>query len=510
MNNIPNFRNQTIRNLSSKKFNLNSPKYNIKSRQKLFLASSLKQKKKTNKREKSLNERYKNYDMNSNISINEKNNNFNFLTPRTTKNKISNSIIKESNQASNTKIDNNEKCFILNNNLLEYNYIISLLGKILFKTNSYNILSKIKNYIKQLISDNSNTNITLNHSYYKEILFKNESRPLSNNNKSNNNNNISEFKENNNKEELNNKNIYKTINENNNNDIKIENNYLYRKIKKLYHRINELEEKCRIEQLKYLFFIIEQEKKILELEKNFDKSDIPLDERIIEKMKELKCLPNYYKPEINEEQKNANKKNKKKPPLSSKIRTINKNNSFLKSRNEFNNYIKNKYSFDKDIEPFMKKNQSQILNIKINENSKNEYNNNNSKNKSKNKNINFNESYDNNEIRKQNLNNYSKSVHQLFKEKNFFISHPKLKYVKNSQEKNHFQKLKTKEQLNGISNLLSNINLGSKFQKSAINDFSYFINNSMVNLEKLKEVHNYSNIEHKFEETHKLNRKASK
>ena len=113
------------------------------------------------------------------------------------------------------------------------------------------------------------------------------------------------------------------------------------------------------------------------------------------------------------------------------------------------------------------------------------------------------------EIKKQITKNYSKSVNQFFNEKNYFISHPKLKYVKDSQEKNHFQRVKAKEQSNGISNLLSNIKLGSKFQKSAVNDFYYFINNSMVNVEKLKGYHNYMNIENKFEENLKLKRKSS-
>ena len=98
--------------------------------------------------------------------------------------------------------------------------------------------------------------------------------------------------------------------------------------------------------------------------------------------------------------------------------------------------------------------------------------------------MNFDESNELYEIKKQNSSYYySKSVNQLFNEKNFFISHPKLKYVKDSKENNHFQRLKTKEQLKGISKLLSNINFGSKFQKIAVNDFSYFLNNSMVNVE---------------------------
>ena len=386
----------------------------------------------------------------------------------------------------------------MNNNLLEYNSIIALLSKILVKSNSYTILTKIKNFIKKLTNEKNDT-MTLNNSSYKEYLSKNQSRPLS----ANINMNKSEKIENNKEEEKSNKIKSKGKRKN----YELEKIALLRKIKKLYQKINELEEKYKIEQLKYLFYIIDQEKKIAELENCFDNNQLPLDERIIEKMKELKCLPNYYKPDIKEE--NIKIKTKR-PPLSGKIkssRKFNNNNSFLKSRNN-NNNIKNKYSFDKEIDPIIKRNQSQILNIRKN-NKKDNFDNT-SKCKSRSKNINFDESNELYEIKRQNSSYYySKSVNQLFNEKNFFISHPKLKYVKDSKERNHFQRLKTKEQLNGISNLLSNINFGSKYQKIAVNDFSYFLNNSMVNVEKLRECHNYINIGNKFEENLKLKRKSS-
>ena len=77
-------------------------------------------------------------------------------------------------------------------------------------------------------------------------------------------------------------------------------------------------------------------------------------------------------------------------------------------------------------------------------------------------------------------------MNQLFDKKKFFITHPKLNYVKDSIEKNHFLRLKTKEKLNGNTHLLSNMNLSSKSQKKIVNNFSSFINNSMVYFEKIK------------------------
>jgi hypothetical protein len=318
--------------------------------------------------------------------------------------------------------------------------------------------------------------------------------------------NNNESKEKTNKEEIKKSNQKEKIKINND----VPNHFLERKIKKLYHRINELEKKNKIEQLKYLFFIIEQEKKIAELEKDLDNKQIPLDERLIDKIKEIKCYPNFYKPELNEEINLSNRR----VPLSCKIRTripntkssnnIIMNNSLKKARNIFFKFMNNKYSFDQEIELIPKKNQSQII---INKDKKQKKN---PKTRNKATNINIEDINDMSEIKKVIIQNCSKSVNQLFNEKNFFISHPKLRYVKDSQEKNHFQQLKAKEQSDGVSNLLSNIKLASKYQKSAVNDFSYFINNSMVNVEKLKGYHNYLNIENKFEESLKLNRKVSK
>ncbi len=499
MNNINGsiFQNQTIKNKTRKKFNLMYSKKSNNSTQNMFLSPIVKNIKYKNKQNNS-NNRYKSIDINSDKNSIKKNNYF--LTPRYDSTRIT---VKESTKNSNNtnnNIDNNERCFILNNNLLEYNSIIALLSKILVKSNSYGVLTKIKNYIKKLISQ-KNYKLTLNNFSFKEYFSSNDSRPLSANKNINKSVKIEI-----NKEEKENK--TKSKNDSINKKSEAEKNILLRKIKKLYQRINELEEKYRIEQLKYLFFIIEQEKKIAELEKSFENNQMPIDERIIEKMKELKCLPNYYKPDIEEEN---IKMNTKKHPLSGKLKNsknLNNNNSFLKSRNNNNNNIQNKYSFDKDVDPIIKRNISQILNLRK-ENKKDNYMNNISISKSKRKHFNFDESNEPNEIKKQNSSYYSKPINQLFNGKNFFISHPKLKYLKDSQEKNHFQKLKAKEQLNGFSNLLSNINFGSKFQKIAVNDFSYFLNNSMLDIEKYRDFHNYIKIGNKFEESLKLKRKSS-
>ena len=505
MKNDLKFRNKTIKNNTPRKFTNNSG-------QKIFLSSSLKRKKML---ENKSNSRYNIHDNNNSSMVESKKNNVKILTPRYDEMiGMSKRLFQNFNKHKNNRKHlylNNEKSVIIsnncnddisNNNLSEYNSIISLLDNIINKYNSYanDIFIKIKNYIKKLILEK---NEIFNNSYKNLVLMNDKKKPFFD--KSNirivNRSEINNNKDKNKEDEI--------------NQYKLENNNLFRKIRKLYQKINELEKKYKIEKLKYLFFIIEQEKKIAILEKKFDVKKIPLDEATIGKMKELKCYPNYYKPDININEdvivNNSYNKNKK-HPLSSTIRNIKSNNSFLKSRNR-NNDIKNKYSFDKEVYPTPKNNQSQIIaNLKNNDNKRtNNKSNSKSKSKSQRKAMKLEDISDRNDIPK-NISEYSNNVNQFFYEKNFFISHPKLNYVKNSQEKNHFQKLKTKEQLNGISNisnLLSNINLNSKYQKCAVNDFSNFINNSFVNIEKYRNYHNYMNMENKFEEDLKMKRKVS-
>lgn len=496
MKNDLKFRNKTIKSNTPRKFMNNSG-------QKIYLASSLKRKKMF---ENKSNSRNSIHDNNNSSMIESKKNNLKVLTPRYDEMiGISKRLFQNFNKHKSNRKHlylNNEKSVIISNNvndisynnLSEYNSIISLLDNIINKYNSctYEILIKIKDYIKKLISEKNEIN-TFNNSYKSLIHMndKNDKKILLFDKSNIKIINKSEIK--NNKDNNNSRNKKEEINQ-----YKLENNNLLRKIKKLNQKINELEKRYKIEKLKYLFFIIEQAKKIAVLEKKFDVKKILLDEDIIGKMKELKCYPNYYKPDINEDVLMNNSYNKnRKHPASSTIRNIKNNNSFLKSRNR-NNEFKNKYSFDKEVYPTPKNNQSQII-----ANLKNTNNKNNSKSKTQRKAMKLEDISDRNDIPKHNINDYSNNVNQFFNEKNFFISHPKLNYVKNSQEKNHFQKLKTKEQLNGISNisnLLSNINLSSKFQN---------INNSFVNIEKFRNYHNYINMENKFEEDLKLKRKVS-
>ena len=360
----------------------------------------------------------------------------------------------------------NKKGLIINNNSNEYNEIINLLNKIKEKSDSYNIFIKIKNFISSLINEPEEKILLNNSKLCNDDIKKNDIKY--NTCKSADCSkiifNIENSKENEKKVKVEEN---KNIKLNDEEDKIIRDNYLNRRMKKLNNKINELESKNSIDQLKYLFYIVEQEKKILELEQNFELNEVPINQRIINKMIELKYFQNFISNNLNQ--------------LSEEEK-----NNILKSRNK--KEIKGKFYFEKDADFISKKNHSLIVtksenaikNRKFKLNKKNIYYNTNKNNKSA---INKNKQ----DNKKSNvLINFSKPVNRLFNKNKFFITHPKLNYVKDSIEKNNFLKLKTKEKLDGNSHLLSNMNLSSKSEKKIVNNFSSFINNSMAYFDKIK------------------------
>ena len=360
----------------------------------------------------------------------------------------------------------NKKGLIINNNSNEYNEIINLLNKIKEKSDSYNIFIKIKNFISSLINEPEEKILLNNSKLCNDDIKKNDIKY--NTCKSADCSkiifNIENSKENEKKVKVEEN---KNIKLNDEEDKIIRDNYLNRRMKKLNNKINELESKNSIDQLKYLFYIVEQEKKILELEQNFELNEVPINQRIINKMIELKYFQNFISNNLNQ--------------LSEEEK-----NNILKSRNK--KEIKGKFFFEKNADFISKKNHSLIVtksenaikNRKFKLNKKNIYYNTNKNNKSA---INKNK-LDNKKSKV--LINFSKPVNRLFNKNKFFITHPKLNYVKDSIEKNNFLKLKTKEKLDGNSHLLSNMNLSSKSEKKIVNNFSSFINNSMAYFDKIK------------------------
>ena len=95
------------------------------------------------------------------------------------------------------------------------------------------------------------------------------------------------------------------------------------------------------------------------------------------------------------------------------------------------------------------------------------------------------------------------------KKKSFFISHPRLNYVKVGKDGNQLTSWKLDNQLKSLPQQISKLKI-SKSQKNAMIVFPSSFNETMVNLEKLRTNKNFRSIENKFEETFKIKHKPNK
>ena len=92
----------------------------------------------------------------------------------------------------------------------------------------------------------------------------------------------------------------------------------------------------------------------------------------------------------------------------------------------------------------------------------------------------------------------------LGKNKNYFISHPKINYIKNLNDGSKIASWKLENQINSLPKQISKLKMLSKSQKNQMVVFPSFLNETIVNLEKLRTNKNFRSIENKFEETFKL------
>ena len=255
-----------------------------------------------------------------------------------------------------------------------------------------------------------------------------------------------------------------------------------RKIKYLRQKMTDLENKFKIEELNYLFCIGEQQKKISELENRLNLTTI--ENMPKEELKKIQCFPNYLKFDINEETPNHKIM---KPKCRSSIHR---------------RKIPKKEFFD----------QSKDTNKKENENIDDEKNEGKGNISANNLLKNFKENEENLkkakeiiEIGKKVFNNQNSSIQQFFNQKkHFFISHPKLNYIKYGSEGFHMKTWKINDMMENMPKQLSKFKLSSKSQKNAIVIFPSSLNQTVVNLEKLRVSKNFRSIEVKFEESRKL------
>ena len=277
-----------------------------------------------------------------------------------------------------------------------------------------------------------------------------------------------------------------------------------RKVNKLIIKINEMENKFKIEKLKYLFCIGEYQKKVTELEKKLNMNSIgnmPKDE-----LKKFLCYPHYVKFDVNVD---INPKSipmfnlrKNKCHSSMHDNRINKKLLLAKSENgviplDSNNNIN---SFD-------------LLNDKTINNNNNEkmdlHNIEEENTKNKDKELPFNYDYDEVkkliELGKVKFDSKSQKMDIfLGKDKNFFVSHPKINYIKSLNDGSKIASWKLENQINSLPKQISKLKTLSKSQKNQVVVFPSFLNETMVNLEKLRTYKNFRSIEHKFEETFKI------
>ncbi len=236
-----------------------------------------------------------------------------------------------------------------------------------------------------------------------------------------------------------------------------------RKMNKLSQKINEMNLKFKIKELNYLFYIGECEKKINKLEKQLNVNSI--DKLSKNELKKVLCYPNYLKFDVKEDVnlKSVPMYNKRKYRCqSSKIDNRYKNNIFSKSEIEIS--LEN----NKSCENFIQ-NEEKCKNII--------------------------------ELRKNDFEPQISNINKIFeKDKNYFVSHPKLKYIKNLNDGNKLIAWKLENQINSLPKEISKLKTLSKTQKNAIIVFPSFLNETIVNLEKLRINKNFRSIENKFEE----------
>ena len=282
-------------------------------------------------------------------------------------------------------------------------------------------------------------------------------------------------------------------------DLESENNLLKRKINKLYQKINEMEIKFKIDELNYFFCIGEHQKKINELEKKLNMKNI--DKMPKEDLKQFLCYPHYIKFDVREDI------NPKSIPMFN-LREKKCKTSTNRGKNTIS-YINHE---DKLFENYL---------IKINEQNDNNIKNNiiyevkndgqgDEEKMLSDKGLEIKEIKNTIKLGKKQFDHQIPIVDKFFgKKKSFFISHPKLNYIKVGKDGNQLTSWKIDNQLNNFPQQISKLKM-SKSQKNAMIVFPSSFNETMVNLEKLRTNKNFKSIENKFEETLKLNKKYNK
>ena len=334
-----------------------------------------------------------------------------------------------------------------------YNYIIKQIDSLMNKLNKnnyediYSLLMKIKNFINKIISDQILIKRDISHrsdmKQDKEDKYTNY-----NNCKYSFDKRFILSKEQDN-DSFNKMNSY--INETSSRFFKINNNS--KRVKILEQRNIDLEDKLKTEKLKYLFCIGEQHKKIKELEKELNQKNVENMTQI--ELKQYKCFPYYKKFNFldNQHTKTRNKL------LNQKVHNNKRHKKYVLE--QYNNLNKSEKEDD------LIQNTEEII------------------------------EYGEKIVKKKEL----EGNKILDKQGNYFISHPKLKYIKDDL---NMKAWKTNELIDSLPKELLRHKFTSKSQKNHLIVFPSSLNQIMVNLEKLRIHNNFQRIENEFKENNRI------
>jgi hypothetical protein len=257
---------------------------------------------------------------------------------------------------------------------------------------------------------------------------------------------------------------------------------------------NELETKFKFERLSYLFCIGENQRTISELKKKIQMESI---EKLPKsELNKVVCYPSYSKFDITDE---INPKSIPMFPQNKNKSQQNKKNKIIQSQNQDNKYFNLLFKTElKQYKDNNNKNDSsnydaeEIENFFINEKDTN--------------------TAEINDVIKIGKKYFEERIpwfdEYLKKHKNFFITHPKLEFIKDITSGNNILRFKLGNQINSLPRQISKL---KNTNSSKINTFMFFpsfLSETLLNIEKLKTNKNFRSIDHQFEDKYKIKLKS--
>ena len=266
------------------------------------------------------------------------------------------------------------------------------------------------------------------------------------------------------------------------------------KINKLMQKQNELETKFKFERLSYLFCIGENQRTISELKKKIQLESI---EKLPKsELNKVVCYPSYSKFDITDE---INPKSIPMFPQNKNKSQQNKKNKIIQSQNQDNKYFNLLFKTElKQYKDNINKNDSsnydaeEIENFFINEKDTN--------------------TAEINDVIKIGKKYFEERIpwfdEYLKKHKNFFITHPKLEFIKDITSGNNILRFKLGNQINSLPRQISRLKNTNSSKKNTFMFFPSFLSETLLNIEKLKTNKNFRSIDHQFEDKYKIKLKS--